>query len=253
MKKLVFFIFCTLFFISFVSAVGLGYSCGYYPDSSPFCDEGLSCDYFQCVDAGDDPTCSEVGGDVCANTQDCDGDWISGTVENWCCSGRCEENFAKEGDFCAVDSDCKDKFLVLNMECVNFRCQRPSSDACRTFSQFCDSTYLCCEGLDCINGRCSTDDRVLDLYKGDCKDLGLHWCSSGDCVKSESDCPSDVEHNCWINNPFYRTKIAPKSPPCILGNLVDEWNLIDTFKWIMIVIGGIIALALLIKILRLFR
>ena len=46
------FLFSFIFLIGTVSAVSEGYSCGYMAGGAPFCDAGLNCEYFQCVDDG---------------------------------------------------------------------------------------------------------------------------------------------------------------------------------------------------------
>lgn len=49
MKKRLFFFMFFLFVFPLVTAVPQGYSCGYLADGSPFCDEGLECENFECV------------------------------------------------------------------------------------------------------------------------------------------------------------------------------------------------------------
>jgi len=117
MKRKIFlslFLFSFIFLVGIVSAVPEGYSCGYMADGSPFCDSGLNCEYFQCVDDGTtvippsgdgecryfdgveycceeaghifcDPNSYEVCGDpgYCANLNNPELSCIPG--EDWCC------------------------------------------------------------------------------------------------------------------------------------------------------------------------
>ena len=220
--------------ISLISAVSEGYSCGYYPDSSPFCDAGLSCDNFQCVYSSD-PTCSELGGDVCSNVEVCRGSIITGAVENWCCSVSCELDDVGIGGWCSEDKHC-----LEGLECDFFRCQEIGSDVCSTQSGFADSQSDCCDGLVFKNGRC------VDLnYDNNCVFNGYKQCynnkGEGYCVESYEDCVFYLEDcafydvPCFINNVFRDVVHTLKSS---FGKL---W---DTTKWYML--GGFVLVLLFI-------
>lgn len=211
-------LFHILFSSSLVSAVPEGYSCGYYPDSSPFCDSGLSCDYFQCVSKSDQVSCASMGGDVCTNTQYCNGNWIDPNIviENWCCDIRCSTPSSDEGGWCSDSSDC-DYGLV----CENFQCRSPGSTSCREYSSFCSYDDECCGDLICSNSRCNYENP--SDADTDCESRGMKQCYSGGsgyCVDIGSDCfPGDDSCGYWITLPYPRIKFDGLKPNITYGKL----------------------------------
>lgn len=223
--------------LSNTSIVGDGQSCGYYPDGSPFCATGYSCDYFQCV-ASDDPYCADVGGNVCGASSCSTGLWHLNTIENWCCNGECENtSLGSVGDWCANNGTCDS-----GLGCYLYRCENYSNISKGGYSDFCYDNDGCESGLFCTNGRCNYNVTSWVDSPSECSYPNALACNNNDCVNVSSQCGLSgvVGVDCNLNGKMINA-ITGVETSCNTYTKVSD-SLVpffpqtpsSTFKWLII-------------------
>ena len=156
-----------------ISAVSEGGSCGY---AGLVCDDGLSCDFFQCTEESQFGTCYENGGYSCRNDETCDGGWYFPNDLDRCCSVPCDS---------PDSSTCADIGLNPIRNCAL------GSRGCASG----DSVHVCMYqsfiGKNCyeVIEECGVDEKCVDsecVLDNECADLNDFCLQDSDCCSSDS-------------------------------------------------------------------
>ena len=188
------------------------------------CNSGVPCasvndcpEGHACTSVTSPPSCQRYGcagdGDPCDDTALCTSPLV-------CLEGLCRGSDAcLSGTTCAADSDCPDGHRC------NHALQTPTCQQlyCGAAGSPCDEDVLCEQGMECMNGACSTDTDLCTagVCNVGCAEIGL---LDPDCHKDVAECNDPMYQEIlqeWFDG-AYTDRMSPNTRNCDWTPLVCD-------------------------------